>query len=74
MLQLQRYSNSTEWHWTRGHVCCIDNIAILSDKVAVLVGMQSCLIKLQCQLACLMEGHWSSSFSLILNGLGGMSD
>ena len=31
---------------------CIDNAAVLADKVS------------QCLLACLMEGHQSSSFSL----------
>ena len=39
--------------WTSRHVCCIDNVAIvLPTKVS------------QFKLACLMEGHRSSSFSL----------
>ena len=40
-------------HWTSRHVSCIDNVAIiLPTKVS------------QFKLACLMEGHQSSSFSL----------
>ena len=33
MLQLQQHNKSTQ------HVCCIDNLAVLADKVSVLVGM-----------------------------------
>ena len=39
-----------EWHWTSRHVCCIDNVTVLSDKVS------------HCYLACLMEGHRSSTY------------
>ena len=42
-----------ETHWTSRHVSCIDNVAIvLPTKVS------------QFKLACLMEGHRSSSLSL----------
>ena len=42
-----------ESYWTSRHVCCIDNVAIvLPTEVS------------QLRLACLMEGHRSSSFSL----------
>ena len=42
-----------ESHWTSRHVFCIDNVAIvLPTKVS------------QFKLACLVEGHRSSSFSL----------
>ena len=42
-----------ESHWTSRHASCIDNVAIvLPTKVS------------QFKLACLMEGHRSSSFSL----------
>ena len=42
-----------ESSWTSRHVCCIDNVAIvLPTKVSLF------------KLACLMEGHRSSSFSL----------
>ena len=45
-----------ESHWTSRHVFCIDNVAIvLPTKIS------------QFKLACLMEGHWSSSFSLWLS-------
>ena len=40
----------TEWHRTSRQVCYIDNVTVLSDKVS------------HCMLACLMEGHRSSSF------------
>ena len=42
-----------ESHWTSRHVSCIDNVAIvLPTKVS------------QFKLACLVEEHWLSSFSL----------
>ena len=58
MLELKGHSNSLHGVALNQHACCIDKVAVLSDRVS------------QCQLACLMEGIGQVAFLLP----GGMSD